>query len=164
MRVACLSPLLSVVAVAGCQRSTPSADLSPADIAAIRATSERWVTATRAGRWDDAAATYTEDAVLWFPNAAYVGRAAIHKYFETLPPFNTSRILHIDEIRGRGDMAFVSGHSTMTSDSGAPVVVARYLDVRLRQADGNWLYYRDMVTPVARPAAAQQAVAADKRK
>ena len=58
----------------------------------------------------------------------------------------------IDEIRGRGDMAFVSGHSTIVPvGGGPPVELARYLDVRLRQADGSWIFYRDMVTPVPRP-------------
>ena len=53
-------------------------------------------------------------------------------------------------------MAFVAGHSTIIpAGGGAPVVVARYLDVRVRQRDGTWLFYRDMVTPVTPPAPAQ---------
>lgn len=155
MSSARLLVLLSVVALTACQRSSPAADLSSADIAAIRATSERWTAAVRAGRWEDAAATYTEDAIVWFPDARFEGRAAILKYFEGLQPFSPARILHIDEIRGRGDMAFVAGHSTIITDGGAPVVVARYLDVRLRQADGTWLFHRDMVSPVP-PAAAKR--------
>lgn len=75
-------------------------------------------------------------------------------------PFSPSRILHIDEICGRGDMTFVSGHSTNTSASGATVVVGSYLDIRLRQADGTWLFHRDLVTPVPWPAAAQPVVPA----
>ena len=35
---------------------------------------------------------------------------------------------------------------------GEPVVVGRYLDIRLRQPDGTWLFYRDMVSPVSGPA------------
>ncbi len=59
---------------------------------------------------------------------------------------------HIDEIRGRGDTAFVAGHSTIIPDGGgSPVVVGRYLDIRLRQAYGTWLFYRDMVSPVSQP-------------
>jgi len=34
------------------------------DITAIRATSDRWMTAVRAGRPQDAAATFTTDAIL----------------------------------------------------------------------------------------------------
>jgi uncharacterized protein (TIGR02246 family) len=130
-------------------QAPPLADLSPDDIAAIRATSERWVTAVRAGRWEDAAATFTEDAILTFPDARFEGRAAILKFHQSMPPWNSTRALHIDEIRGRGDMAFVAGHSTIIPDGGgAPVVVGRYLDIRLRQADGTWPFYRDMVISV----------------
>jgi len=131
-------------------------DLSPADIAAIRATSDRWMAAVRAGRAEDAAATFTEDATLWFAGTPHVGRDAIRKFHQAMPPFDPTRVLHIDEIRGRGDMAFVAGHSTITpAGGGAPVVVGRYLDVRLRQADGTWLFHRDMVTPVTPPATAR---------
>jgi uncharacterized protein (TIGR02246 family) len=144
-----LLALLSVLGLAGCGASAPAGDLSAADVAAIRATSERWVTAVRAGRWTDAAATFTEDAILRFPDASFEGRAAILKYFETMPMWNPTRTLHIDEIRGRGDMAFVAGHSTIIPEGGGPpVVVGRYLDIRLRQSDGTWLFYRDMVSPV----------------
>jgi ketosteroid isomerase-like protein len=98
------------------------------------------------------AATFTEDAVLQFPTARYEGRPAILKWLETTQPWRPARELHIDEIRGRGDMAFVMGHSTVTpDDGGSPIVVGRYLDIRLRQPDGTWLFYRDMVTPVPAP-------------
>ena len=133
--------------------ASPSTGLSPADIAAIRATSDRWVTAVRAGRSEDAAATFTTDAVLRFGVAVYEGRAAIQKFHESMPPFDKTRVLHIDEIDGRGDMAFVSGHSTVVpAGGGTPVVVGRYIDIRLRQPDGTWLFYRDVVTPVPLPA------------
>lgn len=130
------------------EASLPSG-LSSADIDAIRTTSARWVAAVRAGRWEDAAQTFTEDAILRFPDASYEGRAAILKFFQAMPPWSPGRTLHIDEIQGRGEMAFVTGHSTVTPEGGGPpVVVSRYLDIRLRKADGTWLFYRDMVSPV----------------
>jgi|SRR5688572_24181605 len=147
-----LMTMLSVAVLAGCQGTSPDGELSAADIAAIRATSERWQTAVRAGKWDAAAATFTQDATLRFPDAAYEGRAAILKYFQAQQPWAANRTLHLDEIQGRGDMAFVAGHSTVTPDGGgAAVVVGRYLDIRLRQTDGTWLFYRDMVSPVPQP-------------
>lgn len=131
--------------------------LPPADIAAIRATSERWMSAVRARRWDDAAATFTEDATLVFAGTPYVGRSAIRAFHETMPLIDPTRVLHIDEIRGGGDMAFVSGHSTVIpAGGGPPVVVGRYLDIRLRQPDGTWLFYRDMVAPVTPPGVADR--------
>jgi uncharacterized protein (TIGR02246 family) len=158
MRIAlrALAFTLLAAVVAGGQSAAPelnikSTGLSPADIAAIRATSDRWVTAVRAGRSEDAAATFTTDAVLRFGVAVYEGRAAIQKFHESMPPFDKTRVLHIDGIDGREDMAFVSGHSTIIpAGGGPPVVVGRYLDIRLRQPDGTWLFYRDVVTPVPR--------------
>jgi uncharacterized protein (TIGR02246 family) len=144
--------VLAVALVLGCQRRTAVDELSSADLAAIRATSDRWLTAVRHGRWDDATATYTADATLSFPNAEFKGRAAIRTFFEAMPAWDSTTALYIDEIRGHGDMVFVAGHSTVTPDGGgAPVVAARYLDIRLRQPDGTWLYYRDMVSPVPAP-------------
>jgi uncharacterized protein (TIGR02246 family) len=144
--------LLLVLAVSACRQDQELGELSQDEVTAIRATSDRWVTAVRAGQWEDAAATFTEDAVLRFPDASYEGRAAILKFHQTMPPWDPSRTLHIEEIRGRGDMAFVAGYSTIVPEAGGPpVVVGRYMDIRLRQADGTWLFYRDMVSPVPHP-------------
>jgi ketosteroid isomerase-like protein len=132
----------------------PASTLSSADIAAIRTTSNRWMAAMRDRRWDDAAATYTEDAILWIADATYRGRSAIRTLLESLPPFDPTRVLHLDEIRGSGDIAYVVGHSTVTPEGGAPAIVARYLDVRLRQPDGTWLFWRDMVIPAPQKATA----------
>lgn len=141
--------LLSAVALAACQPTLSSSELSAEDIAAIRATTARWETAVRAGKWDDAAATFTTDAVLRFADTVHEGRSAILKFHQSMPPWTPERAIHIDEVRGRGDMAFVMGHSSVTPAAGGePVVVSRYLDIRLRQADGTWLFYRDMVSPV----------------
>jgi uncharacterized protein (TIGR02246 family) len=142
--------LLLVVALAACRQDRRIDDLSPADLAAIRATTDRWVAAVRTGQWEEAAAAFTEDAILTFSGTPYEGRAAILKFHQAMPPWNPTRTLHIDDIRGRGDMAFVAGHSTIVPDGGgSPVVVGRYLDIRLRQADGTWLFYRDMVSPIS---------------
>jgi uncharacterized protein (TIGR02246 family) len=149
--------LLFLGFAAGCQQPPPPRELSAAGIAAIRATTDRWVAAVRAGRWEDAAATFTEDAILQFPDARYEGRHAILEFHRTTQPWSSARVLHIDEIRGRQDMAFVAGHATVAPEGGGPpVVVGRYLDIRLKQADGSWLYYRDFVTPVPAPDAKRE--------
>lgn len=147
-----VSVALLVVVLAGCRPAPSSPELSAEDIAAISATTDRWEAAVRAGNWEGAAATFTEDAVLRFADTMHEGRAAILKFHQAMPPWTPERTIHIDEIRGRGDMAFVMGHSTVTSGTGGePVVVSRYLDIRLRQPDGTWLFYRDVVSPVPAP-------------
>jgi len=89
---------VGIAALIGCQRATPDTDLSAKDLAAIRATSERWSAAMHEGRWTDAAATYTADAMLRFPDSTYKGRDAILKYFESHKPLPATFDLHIDEV------------------------------------------------------------------
>jgi hypothetical protein len=80
---------VSIIALASCRPSPSTAELSLPDSTAIRATSERWLAAVRQGRWEDAAATYTDDAILWFGDAAFTGRAAILKSLQAQPPLST---------------------------------------------------------------------------
>lgn len=123
--------------------------LSSEDIAAIRATSERWVNAVKEERWDDAAATYTEDAILWYGEDKFEGRESIRESIRASGPFPPSFDLKIEEVEGRGDVAFASGYATVTPEGGEPVKLGQYLDVRVRQPNGTWLFYRDMVIPPA---------------
>ena len=147
-----LAVFMCAAAICGCQPQSNVADLSPEDLAAIRVTTERWTAAVRAGKWDDAAQTFTVDATLWIAGKAYSGREAIREFHASMPPWDPTRILHIDEVRGSGGLAYVVGHATIVPEgSSTPVVVSRTLDIRVRQSDGTWLYSRDMVTPIQLP-------------
>ncbi len=147
-----LAVVICAAAIAACQSAPATSELSSKDIAAIRATTDRWIAAVRAGRWDDAAATFTPDATLWIAGSAYSGRAAIREFHASMPPWNPTRELHIDEVRGSGAIAFIVGHATIVPEgSSTPVVVSRTLDIRERQNDGTWLFSRDMVSPVPLP-------------
>ena len=145
MRVRLICGLACALSVSACRPSAlvVTGPLSPVDVAAIRATSEKWMAAARLGRWEEVASTYTDDAVLWFPDRTVVGRQAILADFQRARPFSTME-LFITEIEGRGDLAFVSGYSTVVRD-GQTVRQGKYLDIRKRQPDGSWLFYRDMV-------------------
>jgi len=148
-----LAVFLCAIAMSACQSASDTSDLSPEDVAAIRATTERWTAAVRAGKWDDAVATFTTDATLWIAGTAYSGRAAIREFHASMPPWNPTRVLHIDEIHGSGNLAYVVGHATIVPEgSSTPVVISRTLDIRVRQTDGTWSYVRDMVTPIPLPA------------
>ena len=102
------------------------------------------MSAAAAGRWEDVVATYTDDAILWFNGDVIEGKDAIRGFFEHMPPMVGMGLI-VDEVYGRGDLAVISGHSTRVVD-GDTVVSGRYLDTRLRQPDGTWLFHRDMVT------------------
>ena len=139
-----LAPLACLRTTSQLGGAPVSGSLTAADSAAIRATSVKWAAAAREGRWIDVASTYTEDAVIWFPDRTVTGRAAILAAFEQMKPMTTLE-LNINEIEGRGDMAFVSGYSTVIGADGSRVRRGKYLDIRKRQPDGSWLFYRDMV-------------------
>src|SRR5688572_32326308 len=144
--------LICAVAITACQLPSGREGLSSEDLVAIRATTDRWISAVRAGKWDDAAATFTPDATLWIARVTYSGRAAIREFHASMPPWNPTRELHIDEVRGSGAIAYVVGHATVVPDgSSTPVVVSRTLDIRVRQRDGTWLFARDMVSPIPLP-------------
>jgi len=132
---------------AGCGPSAP-APLSEKDLAAIESISTAFADAMRSGDMDAAAMTYAEDGLLLPPNADAVrGREAIREYLSTFPPI-TKFELHTDEIHGSGDMAVVRGTYSMTMQppGGGPAIEdhGKWVEMRMRQADGSWPYQWDM--------------------
>jgi ketosteroid isomerase-like protein len=122
--------------------------LSDADAAAIRAGSDTFAENVVSGNRAAVAALYTEDATLMPPNeAAIQGRANIQAWMEAFPPV-TQMDLTIEEMEGRGDMAFVRGTFTMTlAPEGVPEPIqerGKYLEIRKKQADGSWLMTADI--------------------
>ena len=123
------------------------APLTEADISAIRAVTEAlpgYMEGDRSG----IGSLYTEDAVLMPGGAPTVhGREAIREFMGGFPPVKKFE-LSIDEIDGRGDLAFVRGPFEMTMEpEGAPApvkMVGKYIEIRQRQADGSWLISRDI--------------------
>ena len=132
----------------GCSEAGPS-PLTEADKEAIRAHSAKWMSAAAQGDWDTLLETYTDDAILWFNGNVIEGRDELEAFFSVLPPMQGMELI-IDEIYGRGDLAVVSGHSLQVVD-GETIVGGRYLDTRLRQPDGTWLFHRDHVSQFLAP-------------
>ena len=137
-----ITALLSFGFLLGCQQAEQTS-LSEEEKAAVRSTSESWMAAAADGRWEDAAATYTEDAILWFNGQKIEGRASILTFLQQMSPMVGMELI-IDEIYGQGNVAVVSGHTTQEID-GDTILSGYYLDTRLRQPDGTWFYHRDMV-------------------
>jgi uncharacterized protein (TIGR02246 family) len=138
---------LFAAAVVSCQQGAGPAPLTDADRAAIGEVTKAFEAAARGGDWAALAALYTEDAVLLPPNAPEVeGRENIREHFASYPPL-TRFSLEPLEIDGRGDLAYVRGRYALTmavSDTQAVDDHGKYLEIRQRQADGSWLYIRDM--------------------
>jgi len=123
------------------------ATLTEADISAIRAITDAF-SGHMEGDRSGIGSLYTEDAVLMPGGApAIQGRDAIREFMGGFPPVKKFD-LSIDEIDGRGDLAFVRGPFVMTMEpEGAPApvkMVGKYIEIRQRQADGSWLITRDI--------------------
>ncbi|MEP7227365.1 MAG: SgcJ/EcaC family oxidoreductase [Gemmatimonadales bacterium] len=135
--------LIALTAV-GCQRS--QAGLTDADRTAIRTRVADFDKAMVAADVGAIVSAYTDDAVLFPPNAPMVrGRAAIQKFFEGTPKI-TRFEQSVVEIEGRGDLAYPWGtfETTMLPPGGkAPVQdKGKVLSVWQKQRDGSWLASR----------------------
>jgi uncharacterized protein (TIGR02246 family) len=147
MRVHIVASVLLPVAVvfSSCQPGVGA--LSDEDVAAIRDLGEREIVeALLAEDWDHFVATFTEDAVRMPPNEPlHQGRETIREWAEanwgplTLTEF-TQTMLSID---GRGDLAYVRGSYSATSEVpgfSEPVSdVGKVVAIMRRQDDGRWL-------------------------
>jgi len=129
-----------------CQRE--AGPLSDDDVAAIKASIEAYMQAVRSEDSAATAALYTENAVLMPPNESMIqGRAAIQTW-EEAGPITTEFNLTVEEIDGRGDLAFVRGTYSITVVlEGAPEPIqdtGKYVEIRRKQPDSSWLIAVDI--------------------
>ncbi len=139
-----------LVLLSGC--TSEAADLSEADVAAIRAVHEAFEAAAMAGDWDAALALYTEDAVQLAPEEPpALGRAAIVERWERIGIRGLTfleRDHPIQKVDGSGDVAYVWGTITQRATwEGQDNVIengAEMLQLLRRQPDGSWLVALDI--------------------
>ena len=121
--------------------------LSGADAAALRAVHDRFSAALLRQDFDAVAALYAEDATLLPPQEPAVhGRAAIRKWTAAMPRV-TRIVLHVDDLDGRADVAYMRGTFAMTLEpEGAPPVsvVGKYVEILNKQPDGVWRFAVDI--------------------
>lgn len=146
MRPTVLPALALGVATFACM--PPSRSFSDADRATVRATIDTFTARVLRSDWPNTAKLYSTDAHFMPPNQpGVVGRAAIETWMHGFPPLKAFA-LTVDTIVGSGDLAYTSGHYTMTFQPvGAPAPMTdagKFLEVHARQADGSWLNVSDM--------------------
>lgn len=160
-RTARFLSLVAAIAVAACgQPVTPSAaDTSAADEAAIRATTDEFLSAWNAADMVRLAAMYPEDAVRMQPDGPSLeGRDAILQSFtEFFAEFDAQQTAVVDEVGVFGDVGFGRGTWSVTQRPKAGGDEAarhgKWFVMHRRQDDGSWKTWRWMwnepVTPEA---------------
>ena len=137
MRNALMLPLLVLM---GCASTMSSNDAD----AYIRTAADRFTRAFNAGNADAVAGFYADDAVLLLPNAPPArGNAAIHAAYAGVAGMHPTLDFAADRIAQAGDMAYETGHYTMTM--GGNRDQGNYLAVWRRQSNGDWKMVADSV-------------------
>jgi ketosteroid isomerase-like protein len=152
------------IAIGLCLLASPSwaqtcKPLSPDDVAKINAHTAAVAKAANSKDWAAFAAQYVEDAVLNPPNEPAVkGRAAIQAWLGKFPPLRDFTATNV-KVEGCNDFAYAFGNYSMTLllPGSAPIKDAgKFMEVRRRQANGQWLVVVDMFNsnlPAAPPPA-----------
>lgn len=124
-----------------------SASVQADDETDIRQASKLWVDTYNSNDWQALGLLFTSDAVIMPPNSAAVsGRSAIAEWEATYE--NGFQIaFDIQEIKVLGDVAYVTGRSCVfipLEDGSRGVDIGKFLEIRERQTDGQWLITRDI--------------------
>ena len=121
--------------------------LSASDSKQIHDLTQAEVTALLAKDWATFAKQYAEDAVVYPPHAkAIIGKSAITAWIKSFPPI-IAMTSTIEQLYGQGDLAYVAGRYTMTTqEAGSSAVkeIGKYVEIRRRQPDGRWLLTVDI--------------------
>ena len=132
---------LCLVSLSACQ--TPSAELSDADVAAVRANIAEYVRTALAGEWDAWGRTLATDVAYMPPSQAPImGRDAAVTFGKSFPKL-TSLSVSPEDVRGRGDVAYARGkysYAATLPDGSSASESGSFLDIHRRQPDGSWLY------------------------
>ena len=128
-----------------------AAELSDADLDAIRAVDSSFAVAANAGSADSIAAVYATNAALLPPNMPpQKGRTAIRAFWGGFFEAYTVRFeINSDVVEGRGDLAYNMGHyrfSAVPKAKANPGVAdeGKFLEILKKQSDGSWKYVVDM--------------------
>jgi ketosteroid isomerase-like protein len=147
MKTLALATLNLLVLVLSSCRSTCCSPFEEPDHGKLETAARAFEAACNSADWDAVGALYAEAAVLMPPNMPAVhGRQAIRDFFAGFPPVTDMR-LECEEIRGCGDLAYVTGTYSMTIRPPGGAVIedtGHFLEIHRRAADGSWPIVRDI--------------------
>ena len=142
--------IVGLLVTAGCSSPAPAARDVAADKAKLEADALSWFGFYATADGEGMASLYAEDALLMPPGApAVTGRAAIRTFLGEDAAKTKAAGLAIKNgtVTGAevsGDTGWVSGNYTVVDGSGMAVDSGSYLSVHQRDANGVWLYTRDI--------------------
>ncbi len=123
----------------------PAADIQPADEQELRDLDTQWCAAAVAKDVDKTVSYYSDDAVVFAPNAPSINtKEAIRSAWKeilTSPGSSLSWKTGKVEVSKSGELAYVSGayDGTMNDASGKPVKDrGKYVEIFRKQPDGSW--------------------------
>jgi len=147
-----LTTFVAFVVATGCSAGAPESsapEFTAADSTAVRASADKWVSTLLAKDFAGWGTSVSSDVVLYPPNSKPVtGRDAGVAFVTAYPPIEKFEI-NVEELTGRGDVAYDRGtftlqaklpNGTQLSDTGS------FFSVFRRQADGGWQHSRVMWT------------------
>ena len=134
---------LILIAIVPTWGAAQRANTDAADIVAINAMGEQWISYWNSGNGDGIASFYASGAYWMHPNGPnVVGKEAIGQIFgEGLATNGGTQFSTTDEVRVEGDVAYALGSWSITGGNG-PDLDGEWLWVLNRQADGRWLVVR----------------------
>jgi ketosteroid isomerase-like protein len=156
--------LMLVLAIAGCRTAVPVTQSQALEDRAIRrelaAINDAMAATFNRGDYLGAARFYSDDAQIIGPGGLRViGRAAVDRYWTSIPAGSTWRLDVLDAGGGRSS-PWQLGRSTLVMPSrnkdGTPSTsIVDFLAIWKRQPDGTLKLYIDMYVPAPRPPAPQ---------
>lgn len=140
--------LAGLVMLAAVSATPVSAADAKADLAAIKALDQNWLTAFRSADGEALARLYDENAVLLPPGApAVVGRAAIRDFLvkEAQGASQAGMVFNLGEKSdggANGNQGWSSGTYSVMDREGKVVETGKFLSVD-KKVNGKWMYLRD---------------------
>jgi len=155
----CLGFALALTAVASLSAChAPPSDITEADVAAIRAAIDTYVSAALAGDWEKWGTVLAPDYIQMPPGQpSVVGREAAVASQKTSGKLSSFTVA-VDEIAGQGNLAYARGtyaEAGTLADGSSFSDHGKWLQILRRQPDGTWLYTRLLWHSDVPPAASQ---------
>ncbi|MEM7568849.1 MAG: DUF4440 domain-containing protein [Pseudomonadota bacterium] len=138
------SSLSLAIALAAC--SDDPMGLTQQDVADLRAASERWVALYNTNDWRALAQEFTDDAAMMPPGFPTVRGQRDIAAWEADNEIGFKIAFDIESIDGHGNFAAIRGRSCIfipTGDGSYRVDVGKFLETRVRDADGAWRIQSD---------------------